>query len=207
LIACSAPGFASVLYTDGPTNGTSNAFYIDGPNSGPFSQNISDSFVATNSGNATSLLAGIWVTSGTTPASLSWWLGTSAFASDISSGSAVFAPADYAFIVDSGFGFDVYNVTVNGLSGSLTSGNTYWLTLGNANNSTGDQFVAWDVNGGPSTCNFAVSGSNFGDCGAGGEAFTINSDSTATPEPSTTVLMGSGLLAMAGIVRRKLRRA
>jgi hypothetical protein len=203
LLACSAPSFGNVLYTDGPTLGTTNGFFIDGPNSGPYSQSISDSFVATNSGGATSLDVGLWVTSGTTPAALSWWLGTSAFGGEISSGSATLT--NFTLFGTTGFGFDVYDVHVDGLSGTLTAGNTYFLTLGNANNSANDQQVGWDVNEGPAGCTFSVNGNPIGGCGAGGESFTINGGSTATPEPASTFLLGSGLLAMAGILRRKVR--
>jgi hypothetical protein len=204
LLACSAPGFASVLYTDGASQGT-NAFFIDGPNAGPFSQNISDSFVATNGGNAGSFDAGIWVNTGTTPTTLSWWLGTSAFGSELSSGTAALGAGTNTLVFSNNeFAYDVYSVHVGGLSGALIAGNTYYLTLGNANNSAGDQFVGWDVIEGPSSCTFAVGGNVVGDCGLGGEAFTINSG-TATPEPAAAFLLGSGLLAMAGVLRRKSR--
>ena len=194
------PAFADiVLFDDGPTDGFTNAFFIDGPNPGPFSQNISDGFVATNSGSATSLDFGMWVPTGTKPTTVTWWLGTSAFGSDISTGVA--AISQYTFHNDSGFGYDVYNVHIDGLSGNLTAGQTYWLSLGNANDSSGTQFDAWDVNGGPATCNFAVGGSNFGDCGAGGESFTLNGQ---VPEPGTFVMMGGGILAAAGALRRKI---
>jgi hypothetical protein len=194
------PAFAEiVLFDDGPTDGFTNGFFIDGPNPGPFSQNISDGFVATASGSASSLDFGMWVPTGTTPSTVTWWLGTTAFGSDISTGVA--AISQFTFHNDSGFGYDVYNVHIDGLSGNLTAGQTYWLSLGNANDSSGTQFDAWDVNGGPATCNFAVGGQNFGDCGAGGESFTLNG---TVPEPGTFVMMGGGILAAAGALRRKI---
>ncbi len=99
-----------------------------------------------------------------------------------------------------GFGYDVYDVHIDGLSGNLTAGNTYWLSLGNANDSGGTQFDGWDVNNGPATCNFGVGGQNFGDCGAGGESFIF----PIIPEPGTMILLSSGVLAAAGGLRRKL---
>jgi len=198
-LALSAPAFAQVIFTTGPTDGFTNAFFIDGPNPGPFSQNISDGFVATNSGTAGSLDFGMWVPTGTTPTTVTWWLGTSAFGSDIATG--VSNNLISTFHNDSGFGYDVYDVHIDGLSGSLTAGQTYWLSLGNANDSQGTQFDAWEVNNGPATCNFAVGGQNFGDCGAGGESFSLNG---AVPEPGTLVMLGGGILAAAGTLRRKL---
>jgi len=198
-LALSAPAFAQVIYDDGPTDGFTNALFIDGPNPGPFSQSISDGFTATGSGTAASLDFGLWVPTGTTPTTVTWWLGTTAFGSDISTG--VSNNLISVFHNDSGFGYDVYDVHIDGLSGSLTAGNTYWLSLGNANDSGGTQFDGWDVNNGPATCNFAVGGTNFGDCGQGGEAFTLNG---AVPEPGTLVMLGGGILAAAGGLRRKL---
>jgi hypothetical protein len=199
-LALAAPAFAGVIYTDGPTNGTSNAVFIDGPNPGPYSQSISDGFVATASGTAYSLDFGVWVSAGTTPTTVSWWLGTTAFGSDISSGST--AQVGYTYLLTNGYGYDVYDAHVAGLSGSLTAGSTYWLSLGNANNSAANQIDAWDINNGPAICQFAVGGVPQGGCGLGGEAFTINS--SPTPEPGSMMMLGTGVLGLAGVLRRKI---
>ena len=199
--ALNSPAFAQlIIFDDGPTDGFTNALFIDGPNSGPFSQNISDGFVAPQSGGVGGLDFGIWVTTGLTPTTVTWWLGTSAFGSNISSG--VSNNLISTFRNDSGFGYDVYDVHIDGLSGDLTAGKIYWLSLGNVNDSGGTQTDAWDVNDGPATCNFAVGGQNFGDCGTGGEAFTLYA---VDPEPGTLVMFGGGILAAAGVLRRKVR--
>jgi hypothetical protein len=89
-------------------------------------------------------------------------------------------------------------------------GDSYWLTLSDANDAGNSGTEAWDItnggNGGPATCNFRQSGTNFGDCGAGGESWVLTSASvTATPEPSSLILLGSSLLGVAGVVRRRIR--
>jgi hypothetical protein len=202
-LALNIPAFAGIIYTDGPINGSYAGLFIDGPG-GPTTQTISDGFVATNSGTATSLDFGEWVLTGATPTSVSWALGTSAFASDVSSGST--AQVGFTFFAHNGFDSDVYNSHVDGLSGVLTAGRTYYLTLSGANDSAGSLDL-WDVNNGPATCFYASGGSEQGGCaaqGIGGEAFTINSGTV--PEPSSIMLFGSGLLGLAGIQRRKLIR-
>jgi hypothetical protein len=206
--AVSAPAFADTLYSDGPVDGNTNAFFIDGPVSGPYMQTISDGFVASLSGNVAVLDFAEWVPTGSTPTSVSWMLGTSAFGSDISSGSTSLVTSTFLFS-SSIAGYDIYSDEVTGLSGSLVAGQTYYLTLGGANDSLGSQFDGWDVDEGPATCSFAVDGVNQGDCGDGGETFSLSTSSTpppSTPEPSSLLLLGSGILGMAGVVRRKLNR-
>jgi hypothetical protein len=205
--AVSAPAFADTLYSDGPVDGNTNGFFIDGPVSGPYMQTISDGFIASLSGTVGVLDFAEWVPTGSTPTSVSWMLGTSAFGSDISSGSV--GTVTSTFLFSNTFGYDIYSDEVTGLSGSLVAGQTYYLTLGGANDSFGSQYDAWDVDEGPATCTFAVDGAPVGDCGDGGETFSLSTSSTpppSTPEPGSLLLLGSGILGMAGVVRRKLTR-
>ncbi len=198
-LALSAPAFADLsFYDDGPTNGQYNAFFIDGPNPGPYSQNISNGFISNLSGTPSGLAFGIWVPTGTTPTTINWWMGTTPFGSDI--GSGFVAQVEYTFHNSNDFGFDVYDAHFAGSFGNLTAGQTYWLSLGNANDSGNTQLDAWDVVPGPAVCNFAVGGNDYGDCGDGGEAFTLE----ILPEPGTMTLLAGGLLAAAGFLRRKL---
>jgi PEP-CTERM motif len=203
----SNPG-STVLYDDGPTNGAVNAVFIDGPGAGPFSQTISDGFTATGSGAISSINFGIWVPTGTTPTSISWWIGSmGAFSTNVTSGKQ--PNVTDTFLLSNGFGYDVYEATIFSPGGSLSAGTQYWLTLGGANDSAGTQFDAWDVNGGPASCSFAVGGNPIGDCGLGspeGEAFTIYGTSSTTPEPGSLMLLGSGVVGLAGFLRRKLSR-
>ncbi len=202
--ALGAPAYATtVIFDDGAVDGSTNGYFIDGPGAGPFQQTVSNGFVATNSGSATSLDFGEWVLTGTTPTSVSWALGTSAFGSDI--GSGFVAQVGYTYSSTNVHGYDVYVSHIDGLSGSLSSGSTYYLTLGDGNDSSGSQYAAWDVNGGPATCTFAVAGTPQGSCGSdGGETFTIYSDGSGVPEPGSMLLLGSGFLGLVCFRRRRL---
>ena len=107
------------------------------------------------------------------------------------------------------FGYGVYDVKVNVFDTFLTAGQTYWLTVSNATDASNDGTQGWDIpnggSGGPATCNFRQSGTNFGNCGLGGESFTLGACCVPpVPEPSSILLFGSGILGVAGILRRKL---
>jgi hypothetical protein len=199
---------ASIIFDDGATDGTINAFYIDGPNSGPYAESTYDTFTATGSGTLGELDVGLWVPTGETPTTFTWWLGTTSLDNSIGGGTVTLSSADYVFHNDSGFGYDVYDVTVTGLSSAmLNSGSTYVLTLGNGNDSLGDQLVAWDVNGGPASCAFIYPGNAHADCGYGGEAFTLSTSSVSSaPEPAIWALMLAGFAGLGVALRSRRAR-
>jgi hypothetical protein len=112
------------------------------------------------------------------------------------------------FISVNQYDYDIDKITVTGLNVGLTSGPTYWLNLQNAVVPSGNP-VYWDENSG-----IGCGGDNGegGGCpsvaSSGGvgtdpsESFTITGGST--PEPSSFMLFGSGILSIAGVLRRKL---
>jgi PEP-CTERM motif len=84
-------------------------------------------------------------------------------------------------------------------NGPLLNAGNYWLTLQNAVTNTGDP-VYWDENSGPSQASENFVGT------IPSESFTIlgaaSSGAGSTPEPSTLVLFGSGIVGLAGLLRR-----
>lgn len=98
-------------------------------------------------------------------------------------------------------------VDVTGLSVALTADTEYWFVLAPFDDSTD---VGWADNGAsvlPQAYTFASTPSSgwssLNDVGP--EQFALFSESTAvTPEPSTFMLLGTGVLGLAGAVRRKL---
>ncbi len=193
------------LFMSGPINGNLNGFFIDGPG-GPFGQSISDQFVTTAGGFATNLNFGEW-TLGGTPTVVSWALGTSSFGSDIASGDGA---ATSTFLGTNSFGYGIYDTQIS-IFGELAAGNTYYLTLSGANDAGGSQFDAWDDNESPNASCYFENPNGSGGCPTTeSESFTIIAEGTTTgsttPEPSGILLLGSGVLGLAGILRRRLSR-
>jgi PEP-CTERM motif len=210
-LALSAPAFAGTIFSEGPLDGNDNAFFITGPNNanivGSF-QDISNGFTAAISGTPNNLDFGLWIGSGITPTTVDYEIGTTAFGTDLGSGTVALNGSNSTFLFTNGIGFDIYNINIPVTSGAMTAGNMYWLSLSNANDAINSGTEAWDIPngglGGPAICNFRQSGTNFGNCGLGGETFTLTSGVNTTPEPGSIMLFGSGILGLAGVLRRKI---
>jgi hypothetical protein len=110
---------AGIVYTNGPIDGTIDAWAV----SSGFA--VTNSFDVTSSTNLLTAQVGLWVNPGDQPTSLDWSVGTSDFGTDVRAGSATLQTQ---YLFTNGFGADVYLATF-ALSGSLSAGTTYWLTL------------------------------------------------------------------------------
>ena len=192
-----APAAADiVLYTNGPINGTIGAYSI----TGAYGWEVANSFTLAGSSTVTGFDIGAWVLPGDQPFGVTWeiltggpdWLGGTV----VASGNANFANTYWG----SGFDYyDIYTSKVGGLNVNLGAGN-YWLELLNGTTLTSGNPIYWDENDGQSTAYQINTGQ------VGSEAFNIygTTASGTVPEPSSILLFGSGLLALAGILRRKL---
>ncbi|MGB8889038.1 MAG: PEP-CTERM sorting domain-containing protein, partial [Candidatus Korobacteraceae bacterium] len=109
------------------------------------------------------------------------------------------------------FGFDVCAESGNFAGPQLNAGN-YYLTLTNAATADGNPLY-WDENSGvgcmSSGCPSSAQENTLGTIPS--EAFTLSggtgtttTTSGTTPEPSSIMLFGSGILGLAGVLRRKL---
>ena len=200
------------IYSEGPIDGTTNSFFVTGPAFPNFLgsvQDISNGFVAANSGSPGGLEWGEWSVGA--PTSFSYELGSAAFGTDVGSGTVAQNAVNSVFLRTNSFGYGVYDVTVPISSSLMTAGSIYWLSISNATDASADGTQGWDIPGypvgGPATCNFRQSGTNYGGCGVGGESFTLGACCVPpVPEPSSILLFGSGILGVAGILRRKLNR-
>jgi hypothetical protein len=109
-------------------------------------------------------------------------------------------------------GFDVFDIVEESFSIpnlSLPAG-AYYLTLGTT--TVGVNNAYWDMNDGPSTASLNycfLAGGNcsttFNNRSIGSESFQIlGEEASPIPEPSSFLLLGSGLAGLVGLIKRKL---
>ena len=187
-----------MLYENGPINGEINAWVINNGYS------VSDTFtVSGGNSNVTGLSFGAWLYPGDTIKSVEV-----SITSGINGGTTYF---DHLVVfsvsgcLSNQYGYEVCTETGNFPGPTLPKG-TYWLNLQNATVPSGDP-VGWDENGGIG-CHSPGRPSQAWDSNEGpipSESFSVlGSPNGTTPEPSSIALFGSGIIALAGMLRRKL---
>ena len=191
LMLAVAPAMADT-YSNGAYNGTNDGWTIN------FGFTVSDSFTL-SAGNVDSFHFVYWDASSSdvlTTADLQ--LGTTSFG-----GSATTVAFNNTFLGTNQFGYNLFQADATGLSIGWAGGAGF-ATLGNACSTSGCSIsnpIYWDENSGPSTAYENTIGS------VPSEAFTISGGNPSTvPEPSSIMLFGSGILGLAGVLRRKLTR-
>ena len=180
-------------YDNGPINGTTDAWTIN------FGYVVSDTFVAF-SGAINGFAFGIWEFPGDTMQTVDWTI----TATENGTGVGQTSNVTDKYISTNQYGYNIDLITVQGLGVPVTRGNTYWLNLQNASVSSGDP-VYWDENSGEG-CNGNGCPSSASESALGtipSEAFTIIALG-AVPEPSSIMLFGSGIVGLAGMLRRRL---
>jgi hypothetical protein len=190
--ASAVPAMADTLYDNGPLDGNTQSYTIN------FGFSVSDSFTLSGGpSNLVSTTIGLWVFAGDMPSTVDWAIGTSFFGSDIGSGTSGLSNT---FQFTNSFGDDVYSSTfdfgqnLNGLADG-----TYYLTLSNATTMFGNPMY-WDQNNGPSQAMDSSLGS------VPSETFQILGNTLIpTPEPTSLVLLGTGLLGLAGAIRKRIK--
>jgi hypothetical protein len=196
------PAEAQVLYDDGPINGTNNAWTIN------FGYIVGDTFTLSANATVGGFNFGVWEYPGDLLTSVQWSV-TQYFNSGTVYGSGVASGRNLSdqFISTNQYGFNIDQVTVTGLSVPLPAGPTYWLNLQNATVPSGDP-VFWDENDGKG--GGCPSQADWTSCIVSGplcppEAFDIvgTNGGGQTPEPSSILLFGSGILGAFRLLWRK----
>src|SRR5271166_4926410 len=207
LLLVAVPAVAQT-YDNGPINGSTDAWTIN------FGYIVSDTFTAP-SPSISAFSFGVWEFGGDSMTSVDWSITASENGGQVyGSGTASGKNLTDTFISSNQYGYDIDLITVTGLNvNGLTTDKRYWLTLQNALVPSGN-LVFWDENSGidceSSGCPSLASEGALGTLPS--EAFTIgggcgagnNSPCGTTPEPSSIMLFGSGILGLVGVLRRKL---
>jgi len=192
------PGMAGNVYDNGPVNGQVDAWTIN------FGFTVTDSFTVSNgNGNIGGMAFWVWLFPGDTITSVEVQIGNQEFGNNLMD-MTVGLTQSSCFPNNFGFNVCLESATFNGPN--LGNG-TYWVTLGNANVPSGDP-TYWDANSGVGCQSPGCP--SLADCSdcifkqlIPSEAFTLAAQGT-TPEPSSVMLFGSGILGVASVFRRKL---
>jgi len=204
LMLAGVPAWADWSYNNGPINGTTDAWTIN------FGYVVSNTFF-TSGQSVTSFSFGAWLFPGDTVTSVDWSITDSEFGrcpSDdcLGNGTASGANLTDKFISSNQYGYNIDLITAS-INVAVPQGVELWLNLANASVASGDP-VYWDENSGAGCtgdmCPSSASESALGTIPS--EAFTIGGGSGGgtTPEPSSIMLFGSGILGLAGLLRRRL---
>ena len=198
LALAAVPALAQTVYSNGPINGNVDGWTIN------FGFIVSDTFNVTNNNTTITggsfgmfLLPGDIVESAELSITSGENSGTSYFDQTVSFTTESCQVNQY------GYNICRDNTTFNGPT--LNAG-TYWLNLQNAVTNSGDP-AFWDENSGPSMASENSVGSipseSFTVLGSSSSSTTTSTTTTSVPEPSSIMLLGSGILGLAGLLRRK----
>jgi PEP-CTERM motif len=185
---------ATDLYDNGPINADQDAWTVN------FGFQVTDSFILQHAATVRGFQFAVWEIPGDSATKVDWSIGTSPF-SNTFGGTACAVPGpgcnsalNDTFLFTNAFGYSIDLETVTGLNLPLAGNTTYYLTLQNAETQLLNQLY-WDENSGRSLAYENDYGS------IPSESFTINGGTT--PEPSTLMLFGSGILGLGGLLRRR----
>ena len=189
LTLAAAPAMADTLYSNGPTNGTTDGWTIN------FGFIVSDTFTLSAASTVTGLTFATWMEPGDTLLSAQVAITSSEFGGTQFFNSVVNFTQSGCSVNQ--YGFDL--CTESGTFNVALNSGTYWLNLENAVSALGDP-VYWDENSGPSMASENSVGT------IPSESFTLTGTTGGgtVPEPSSILLVGSGILGLAGMLRRRL---
>jgi hypothetical protein len=187
------PASAQVLYSNGTPNLNAIAWTIN------FGYTVSDTFTLPGNSTITGFDMWVWEAPGDKALTVDWSITSAEFGgTTYSSGTASVTDT---ILTTNQYGYQIDQLT-GGTGGVALARATYWLNMQNAVMQSGGALY-WDENSGASQASENTIGSipseTFditgycadGDCGP------------PTPEPGSIMLFGSGILGIAGVLRRK----
>lgn len=189
-LAAVIPACATAIYSNGAVNGTVNSWNIASS-----TDMTTDSFSVLSASTMSGFDFATWNSPGNVISTVTWAIGTTEFGSDVASGTSAVSSA-FDFSGGATAPHDVDTNTVSGLSVGLSAGTTYWLTLSGASLAG----ASWDQNSGPSAADWSSHGFP---APVASETFDINGGGISSPEPGSMGLLGAGVLAIMGALRRR----
>jgi PEP-CTERM motif len=201
LMLAVAPAMADTLYSNGPYNGTIDAWTIN------FGYPVSDSFLVANNSSIQDLHFVYWDASSTDVlTTVDMQIGSTSFGGSPQTLSGV----TNTFLEINLYGYAIFQADYT-FAGVPWSGAGF-VTLSNACTISGcsvSQPIYWDENDGvgcPSPgCPSTAYNSSIGSIPSESFTLTGTTGSGTTPEPGSILLFGSGILGLAGVLRRKLK--
>ena len=195
LVLAVAPAMAATLYDNGPYNGTTDAWTINfgfavsnlWPCHGQTDCDVEGTVIVYWDASSTDVLT-----------TVDQQLGTTSFGGTIQTLTGV----TNTFLGTNQYGYNLFQASYSYFSDLVPAGANY-VTLSNACTTSGCSVsnpIYWDENSGPTLAYENTIGS------IPSEAFTLTGvqDEGTTPEPSGILLFGSGVVGLAGVLRRKL---
>jgi hypothetical protein len=194
---------ADTLYNNGGFNGNIDGWSID------YGFAVSDSFTVPDGSTIQDFHLAYWTAAGNQMTSVDMAFGSTSFGGTYNT----YGVSGSTLLGTNNFGFAVYQSDITSGISTPWSGSGY-VSLQNACTaggcSAGEAQIFWDENNGGSTAYENTLGSigseAFTLTGSTGTTTTTTTTTGTTPEPSSIMLFGSGILGLAGVLRRKLTR-
>lgn len=182
-----APAFAGPLYTNGPINGTVDAWLMN------FGFAVSDSFVLGSPAEVWDVTFAVWVPDGDVMTGVTWYISSGPLDTGTVYASGT-SPTVGTFAFENVYDYDVDKEVFSISAPPELLAGTYWLTLSAA--TPGSFPIYWDENDGPSSAYLN------GPVVIPSETFDVEA-----PEPASFGLLGIGIFGMFALLRRRTARS